>query len=121
MRSWHKKLLPYLCSKHLVACWRECLGMYDIILNDRKGYRNHPATKEYENCPDRLWVYLQSVRKEMLRRGYNPKEMPIKCKKTNKRKKQWQSLEEQIERLKEKRKTIPSCKCKIENLDKLIK
>lgn len=113
MRIWHEKLISKLCRQHLLAMWREGLGAYSIITNNKKGYRNHPVVKEFENAPLALWDRLFSVRMEMLKRGYNPKEMPKKpdydysqeivegiC--------EWQILDEQIEILKSK-----NCDCKI--------
>lgn len=113
MRAWHKSLIPKLCRIHLIATWRETLGMYSIIINNKKGYSRHPATQEYINCPDKLWDYLHLLREEMLRRGYKPKELPPKPPATSNEPKEWQTLEEQIERLKEKRQTILICRCDI--------
>jgi len=109
MRIWHKDLIPVLCRQHLLAVWREALGCYSIITNDKKGYRNHPAVKEFEEDVGRLeWVLLK-VRREMLMRGYNPKPLPFEhlCQ-PNKYPKEWQTLEQQIEVLKSKK-----CNCKI--------
>lgn len=113
MRAWHKDLIPKLCSKHLVACWRECLGMFKIITENKKGYRNHPAVKEYSDCPDKLWDYLKLIRNEGIKRGYNFKELPPKPELTNNHPSQWQTLECQIERLREKKLSIISCKCNV--------
>jgi len=113
MRIWHEKIIPRLCSKHLVAVWREALGCYKIITENKKGYSNHPATIEFKDCPDKLYKRLELIRSEMLSRCYHPKDLPAKCKDTNSEPKEWQSLEEQLERLKEKRLTIKSCKCNI--------
>ncbi len=108
MRIWHEKLIPLLCQKHLCAMWREGLGAYKIIIENKKGYRNHPAVKEFENNPADLYERLRLVREEMLARGYHPKELPaiIVCKPGLT--KPWQSLEEQIEVLRGKK-----CKCQI--------
>lgn len=76
MRIWSKALLPHLCRNHLLAAWRESLGAYSIIINNKKGYSNHPAVKEFADCPEYLWIRLLSIRKEMLRRNYNPKKLP---------------------------------------------
>jgi hypothetical protein len=53
--------------------WREGLGMYKILKENKNGYRNHPATKEFEGKIEQLWLRLHAVRQEMLKRGYNPK------------------------------------------------
>ncbi len=110
MRIWHEKLIPKLCQKHLCAVWREGWGCYNIITQDKKGYRNHPAVKEFEYSPSALWLRLMAVRNEMVSRGYHPKELP-ELKDRDAEVPQpipWQSLEQQIEVLKSK-----GCKCQI--------
>lgn len=110
MRIWHEELIPKLCQKHLCAMWREGLGCYKIITENKKGYRNHPATQEFINCPLALFNRLQKIRSEMLTRGYHPKLLPEIGSYGFQRSKvkQWQSLEQQIEILKAK-----GCKCKV--------
>lgn len=114
MRIWHEKLISKLCQKHLCAMWREANGAYKIITENKKGYRNHPAVKEFENAPARLYLRLEKVRNEMLYRGYNPMELPkdtwnyIDHNLQMPMVKPWQTLEEQIEILKSKK-----CDCKI--------
>jgi uncharacterized protein (TIGR02328 family) len=110
MRIWHEKLISKLCRQHLLAVWREGLGCYSIIINNKKGYRNHPATQEFIKAPDMLWVRLRRIREEMLRRGYHPKEVPEPTYKLPEELpvKPWQTLEEQTAVLKAK-----GCKCKI--------
>lgn len=111
MRIWHQTLIPHLCQKHLCAVWREALGCYHIITQNKQGYRNHPATQEFINYPDQLFDRLLLIREEMLHRGYHPKEIqpahdtdipdvgiPD----------EWQTLEEQKTLLK-----LKQCKCKI--------
>lgn len=105
MRIWHKSLIPNLCDKHLLAVWREGLGAYKIITENKNGYRNHLATQEYINCPELLHDQLSLIRQTMLIRGWKPKELPAKISYGGDFK-EWQSLEEQIERLKKK-----NCKC----------
>jgi hypothetical protein len=87
--------------------WREGLGCYKIITENKKGYRNHPATKEFIECPQILHKVLGKVQGEMFARGYHPKALPLKKYGIGKRK-PWQSLKEQTEILKAKK-----CKCKI--------
>lgn len=110
MRIWHEKLIPYLCRQHLLACWREGLGAYKIITENKKGYRNHPAVKEFERHPELLWYRLEDIRDEMLKRGYKPKETPSCVSGPPGLEKliPWQSLEQQIEVLKNKK-----CQCAI--------
>jgi len=56
--------------------WREGLGAYSILTNNKTGYRNHPAVKEFRHNTGELWNRLVLVREEMLKRGYHPKCMP---------------------------------------------
>jgi hypothetical protein len=109
MRIWHEELVPKLCQKHLCAVWREALGCYNIVTSDKKGYRNHPATKEFLGRPHRLWYRLKLIRAEMLSRGYHPKDMPslFVCAEESEYE-PWQSLEEQIGVLRAK-----GCKCDV--------
>lgn len=111
MRIWHEKLIPNLCRQHLLAVWREGLGCYKIITENKNGYRNHPAVKEFEKAPGHLWNRLYIIRKEMCKRGWKPKEMPQsmpvsldKPEALN----EWQTLDEQIEVLK-----LKGCNCRI--------
>lgn len=108
MRIWHEKLIPKLCQKHICGVWREALGAYKIITEDKKGYRNHPAVKEFENAAGCLWERLHFIREEMLRRGYHPKELPAFVDCASHDQKEWQTLEQQIEILKTK-----GCKCHV--------
>ena len=107
MRIWHKNLITKLCRHHLLAMWMEGLGCYSIIIKNKKGYCKHPAVLEYTQCPELLWEILNDVRKEMLTRGYKPKNLPELVIK-NGLKQEWQSLEKQIEILYNKK-----CGCKI--------
>lgn len=110
MRIWHEQLIPSLCQKHLCAVWRESLGAYKIIMEDKKGYRNHPATQEFIHSSGYLRVRLLLVRHEMLVRGYHPKELPVYSIFSHSFEpiREWQSLDEQKAILKAK-----GCKCKI--------
>lgn len=112
MRIWHKNLIPSLCQKHICAMWREGLICYYGILENKPSWKNHPARKEFENCPDKLYKRLCYVSEEMLKRGYHPNIKLLKeFNKTCKEPKEWQTLEQQIEILKEKSKTIKNCNC----------
>lgn len=110
MRIWHERLIPCLCRQHLLASWREGLGAYKIITQDKKGYRNHPAVKEFEMAPAKLYERLNLIRSEMLRRGYNPKPLPQPSSQ-NGPVNHWQSLKQQLEILKAK-----GCSCQLEKL-----
>jgi uncharacterized protein (TIGR02328 family) len=111
MRIWHEQLISKLCRQHLLAMWREGLGAYAIITENKKGYRNHPAVKEFENNPHRLWERLANVRNEMIKRKYHPKNLPDPIIPTYNNiglVEPWQTLSEQIQILKAK-----NCKCNI--------
>lgn len=110
MRIWHEQLIPKLCQKHLCAMWREGLGAYSIITENKKGYSNHPAVKEFKNAPEKLLIRLHKVRNEMLNRGYEPKMIDgySLSKSLNETIEEWQPLEQQIEILKSKK-----CKCNL--------
>jgi hypothetical protein len=96
----------------LCAVWREGLGCYKIITENKKGYRFHPAIQEFINAPYALWQRLGIIREEMLKRNYKPKELPNcpllyttpEFEKIN----EWETLDQQIAKLKAK-----GCKCKI--------
>lgn len=76
MRIWNEELIPKLCRQHLLAVWREGLGAYKIITENKKGYRNHPAVKEFRHNKGELTNRLIHIRVEMKKRGYNPKPYP---------------------------------------------
>lgn len=88
--------------------WREGLGAYKIITENKKGYRNHPATQEFIENPQALYWVLDKVRNEMLKRNYHPKELPKLVVMSPFKKREWQTLDEQIAILKTK-----GCKCKL--------
>lgn len=118
MRIWHEELIPRLCRQHLLAVWREGLGCWAILTQDKKGYRNHPAVLEWEDDLCGLWGTLYDIRKEMLQRGYKPKKLPEirhACKNNLCRydiNKEWQTLEEQVEVLRGK-----GCKCDLSSFN----
>lgn len=92
--------------------WREALGCYNIVTSDKKGYRNHPATKEFIGHSSYLWHVLHRTRTEMLKRGYNPKQMPMYCSIVGDSDYEpWQTLDEQIKVLSTK-----GCKCRLNSL-----
>ena len=72
MRLWtiHPR---YLDQKGLVAVWREALLAQKVLLNDTKGYRNHPQLVRFKNTKHPLGAignYLEEIYKESLKRGY---------------------------------------------------
>ena len=73
MRLWsvHPKFLD---TKGLVALWREALLAQAVILNQTRGYKNHPQLlrfKEKRNPAGAIGRYLISVWEEANDRGYN--------------------------------------------------
>jgi hypothetical protein len=73
MRLWslHPK---YLDTKGLVAVWREGLLAKKVLEGKTVGYRNHPQLirfREYGHPTEALNLYLNEIRKEALRRGFN--------------------------------------------------
>lgn len=116
MRVWNQKLIKKLCRNHLLGQWRESLGCHKIITEyyatgKKLGYFNHPQVQQYLDKPQKLFSILDTTRNEMIKRGYNPKPLPdVNCegKPLFGKLKEWQTLEEQIEVLKNK-----NCDCKV--------
>lgn len=69
MRIWD--LNPsILCRAHLLGEHRELHGLWNILTQGKKGYRNHPETKRWVG---RLWALHQrhlALCEEMRRRGW---------------------------------------------------
>lgn len=111
MRIWDSSLIPKLCRQHLLAMWREGIGCYKIITENKKGYRHHPAVKEFEHCPNLLLLRLMGVRYEMEKRGYHPKVSLIVVADSYlfeemDRYQPWQTLDQQIQILR-----LKKCEC----------
>lgn len=72
MRIW--SLHPrYLDSKGLVALWRETLLAKNVLLDNTKGYKNHPQLNRFKANSNPLACinqYLAGVYEESLQRGY---------------------------------------------------
>jgi len=73
MRLW--SIHPeYLDAKGLVALWREGLLAQKVLLNETKGYKNHPQLirfKKIKNSLGAIASYLRHVEEEAEKRGYN--------------------------------------------------
>lgn len=72
MRLWsiHPK---YLDAKGLVALWREALLAQAVLLDQTKGYKNHPQLDRFKRAHDSISAigsYLEEVWLEANRRGY---------------------------------------------------
>ncbi len=59
-----------LCRKHLLGEHRELHAIWTILTQDKKGYRNHPETKRWENKLAALYTRHQEEVEEMEKRKY---------------------------------------------------
>lgn len=73
MRIW--SLHPqYLDAKGLVALWRETLLAKNVLLEQTKGYKNHPQLNRFKQTAEPVQAinkYLAFVYEEALKRGYH--------------------------------------------------
>lgn len=77
MRIWDQVPPTDLCDQHLLAQWREGLGLWSILTDPAKtGYRNHPETKRWVGHERPLGNFLHRTRNAMLARGWSPKAVP---------------------------------------------
>jgi hypothetical protein len=60
-----------LCNKHLFGEHRELHAIWSILVNNKKGYRNHPETKRWVGKNKALFYRHEKLVKEIKRRGYN--------------------------------------------------
>jgi hypothetical protein len=79
MRLW--SIHPeYLDTQGLVALWREGLLAQKVLRGKTKGFKHHPQLDRFKKHPSPLRAiatYLESVRKEALKRGYRFDEKKI--------------------------------------------
>lgn len=70
MRIWdiHPKKL---CRNHLLGEHNELHAMWNILTQDRKGYRQHPETLRWKGKLRALYEVHEAIVQEMLNRGYN--------------------------------------------------
>lgn len=72
MRLW--SLHPrYLDAQGLVSCWREGLLARKVLMDQTKGYRNHPQLVRFRSSQDPLNAiefYLAIIAREAAERGY---------------------------------------------------
>lgn len=59
-----------LCNKHLFGEHRELHAIWSILVNDKKGYRQHPETKRWVGKTKALFKRHEKLVKEIKRRGY---------------------------------------------------
>jgi hypothetical protein len=60
-----------LCRQHLLGEHRELHGLWNVLMHDLQGYRNHPETKRWVGRLPALEMRHQALVDEMARRGYN--------------------------------------------------
>lgn len=93
MRSWHPISPAVLDRKRLLGEHLELHTIYSVIVNNRKGYSQHPETKRWENFVPALILRHNAVVAEMERRGYqHHSPLPIPTEQVN-----WPDLIEPLE------------------------
>lgn len=74
MRIWD--LEPkYLCRNHLLGEHQELHALWSIIINNKRGFSNHPETERWRGKLKALYLRHQELVKEMQKRGYNHKSL----------------------------------------------
>lgn len=59
-----------LCRKHLLAEHRELHGLWNVLTQGKRGYRNHPETRRWEGKLAALHARHETLVAEMTRRGW---------------------------------------------------
>ncbi len=59
-----------LCPSHLLGEHRELHGLWNILTQDKVGYRRHPETIRWAGKLAALYSRHEALVEEMLRRGY---------------------------------------------------
>ena len=59
-----------LCREHLLGEHRELHGLWNILTQDKKGYRRHPETVRWEGKLAALYRRHELLVEEMTARGY---------------------------------------------------
>lgn len=70
MRIWDLDV-GQLCRAHLLAEHRELHGLWNILTQDKTGYRRHPETRRWEGRLRALYERHEAESHEMSRRGWN--------------------------------------------------
>lgn len=69
MRIWD--IAPrHLCKQHLLGEHRELHGLWNILTQDKSGYRRHPETMRWEGKLAALFTRHEALAREMASRGY---------------------------------------------------
>ena len=69
MRIWDVEPAE-LCRAHLLGEHRELHGLWNILTQDKRGYRQHPETKRWEGKLAALYHRHEALVAEMSARGY---------------------------------------------------
>ncbi|HEX9757869.1 MAG TPA: pyrimidine dimer DNA glycosylase/endonuclease V [Nitrospiria bacterium] len=69
MRIWDIPPIS-LCRQHLLGEHRELHAIWSILINGKKGYRNHPETLRWVGALNGLYQRQRFLVKEFERRGY---------------------------------------------------
>lgn len=72
MRVWDVPV-EMLCDKHLLGQHLEIHTMHSVIVNNKRGYANHPETVRWRNNTEELRLVHDQTVQEMLRRGMKHK------------------------------------------------
>lgn len=59
-----------LCDRHLLGEHRELHGLWNILTQDRRGYRNHPETLRWIGKLAALYARHEALVAEMTARGF---------------------------------------------------
>jgi len=59
-----------LCRVHLLGEHRELHGLWSILTQGKRGYRNHPEVRRWEGKLAALFARHEALVAEMARRGY---------------------------------------------------
>lgn len=109
MRVWDIPV-EKLCNKHLIAQHAEIHAIYNIVIQNKKGYAYHPEVKRWRGHLTALQLKHIRTSIEMLKRGMceNTPLLHYYINETSTDPKSWQSIEKQIELLRAK-----GCDCKV--------
>jgi len=62
-----------LCRQHLLGEHREIHAIWTVIVENKRGYSNHPETTRWRGKLKALYNRHELVAEEMKKRGYNHK------------------------------------------------
>lgn len=98
-----------LCNAHLLGEHRELHAIWSILINNKKGYSNHPETLRWKGKLKALYLKHEKIVREMKTRGFNHKSPLNKDYATGISVQNYllDSIKDQIKLLKNK-----NCKCK---------